>query len=261
MESILSLKEVCFRYDDIWAVRDVSFDVKRGEMIGILGPNGSGKTTLLKLMSGIMTPVRGEVFFEGVSLLKYRREELAKKIAMVYQQSHFRFPFTALEVVLMGRFPHLGAFRFEGKRDMEIALNAMKSTNSIEFVNRNIHELSGGERQRVLIALALAQEPELLLLDEPTSFLDLKYRVEIFRLIWELNRTQGITVIVSSHDIELASCYCDRLIMLKKGSVFYSGDPEDVITEENILEVFGCHVIVDTNPATGTPRVNIIGKR
>ncbi len=260
MEPILSLKELYFQYDGLWAIKDVSFDVRRGEILGILGPNGSGKTTLLKLMCGILSPNKGDILLQGRYVREFRREELSRMISMVSQQTHFRFPFSVLEVVLMGRFPHLGRFQFEGKRDVEIALSAMKWTNTIEFANRNINELSGGERQRVLIALALAQEPEILLLDEPTSFLDLKYRVEIFQLISELNRARDITVIISSHDLDLASCYCERLIMLKQGSILHTGTPTEVINEENIQEVYGCPVLVDTNPATGTPRVNIIKK-
>ena len=257
MGTVLSLKKVGFRYGEPWALRYLDLDIRSGELVGVLGPNGSGKSTLLKVLDGILTPQEGEVLLKGRPLSNYNRASLAREVAMVGQESHFRFSFSALEVVLMGRFPHLGRFQFEGKKDMNVALRALASTYCLDLAERSIQELSGGEKQRVLIARALAQEPSLVLLDEPTSFLDLRYKREIFDLISSLTRDNGLNVLVVSHDIDLAAQYCDRMVMLKDGASYSAGPPDKVITAENIEAVYGCPVIVDTNPAKGSPRVSL----
>jgi len=258
MAAVLSLKKLGFRYGKPWALRNLDLDIHPGELVGVLGPNGSGKSTLLKVLDGILTPQEGEAFLKGRPLNNYNRISLAREVAMVGQESHFRFSFSALEVVLMGRFPHLGRFQFEGKRDIEVATRSLASTYCLDLAERPIHELSGGEKQRVLIARALAQEPSLVLLDEPTSFLDLKYKSEIFSLIYSLTHGSGLNVLVVSHDIDLAAQYCDRLLMLKDGSPYSYGPPGEVITAENIKSVYGCPVIVDKNPAKGSPRVSLL---
>ena len=158
----------------------------------------------------------------------------------------------------MGRYPHLKRLQFEGRKDLDVAYNALRATHALDLADRPIHELSGGERQRVLIARALAQEPKVILLDEPTSFLDLKFKREIFRLISALSRDQGLSVVVVSHDIDLVAMYCKRLVMLKRGEVYTTGDPESVVTAENIGAVYECPVTVDTNPRTGSPRVSVL---
>ncbi len=259
MEPILNLHNIGFRYDQKWAVQGISLQLSAGEILGILGPNGSGKSTLLKIMDGLLVAQEGEIFIRDRSLTDFRRSDLAKEVAMVAQESHFRFPFSTLEVVLMGRFSRLKRLQFEGKEDLDVALNSLKMTHASELAERSIHELSGGEKQRVLIARALAQEPKIILLDEPTSFLDLKYKREIFQLISALSKEKGLGVVVVSHDIDLASQYCHRLMMLKNGSVYDVGEPETVITEPNIESVYDCPVMVDKNPATGKPRVNLKG--
>jgi iron complex transport system ATP-binding protein len=157
----------------------------------------------------------------------------------------------------MGRFPHLGRLQFEGDKDLRIALNALRATHSLELAERSIHELSGGEKQRVLLARALAQEPSAILLDEPTSFLDLKYKKEIFDLIAGLTRQKGLSVIMVSHDIDLVSQYCHRIVMLKHGSVHLAGTPEQVLDAESIETVYECAVLVDKNPLTGKPRISL----
>ncbi len=257
MEPILTLKNVGFGYGQGWCLKGISLRVGGGEILGILGPNGSGKSTLIKIMDGMLDPQEGQIFLKNRSLTRLGRSSLAKEIAMVAQENHFRFSFSALEVVLMGRFPHLKRWQFEGERDLEVALNALSATHSLELAERSIHELSGGERQRVLIARALAQEPKIILLDEPTSFLDLKYKREIFRLISSLSREKGLSVVVVSHDIDLAAQYCQRVMMLKDGSIFEMGEPDRVITASNIEAVYECPVLVDKNPATGRPRVSL----
>lgn len=255
MEPILTLKNIGFRYGDTWALRGINLMVHAGEILSILGPNGSGKSTLLKIMDGMLASQEGEILYKKRPLKSLKRFELAREIAMVAQENHFRFSFSALEVVLMGRFPYLTRFRFEGEKDMEVALNALRATHTLDLAGRPIHELSGGERQRILIARALTQEPQMILLDEPTSFLDLKYKREIFQLISSLSMEKGLSVVIVSHDIDLAAQYSQRLIMLKGGSIFEKGEPNKIITETNIEAVYDCPVLVDKNPVTGRPRV------
>jgi len=259
VDRILELQDVGFRYEKNWVVRGIRLQIKRGTFLGIVGPNGSGKSTLLKIMDGILHPQEGDVLFEGISLMKMKRTQIAKKISMVTQETHFHFNFSVLEVVLMGRFPHLGIFKFEGKRDLDIAKEALRLTDSIDFAHRPINTLSGGEKQRVLLAKTLAQEPEIVLLDEPTTFLDLRYKTEIFEIISSLIKEMGLTVVVVSHDIDLVSQYCKEVLLLKDGKVFDMGTPKDVINSENLRELFDCQILVDLNPITGTPRVNLIG--
>jgi len=257
MEPILTLTKAGFRYGASWAVRGVDLDVFPGEMLGILGPNGSGKTTLLKLLDGMLHPHEGEVLVRGKSMVTLKRGEVAKVVAMVAQETFFRFDFSVLEVVLMGRFPHLGRLQFERTKDLEIAVNALRATHGLELSERSIHELSGGEKQRVLLARALAQEPGVILLDEPTSFLDLKFKKEIFDLIAGLTREKGLAVVLVSHDIDLVSQYCHRIVMLKNGSVHLTGTPDQVINAASIEAVYECAVLVDRNPITEKPRVHL----
>jgi iron complex transport system ATP-binding protein len=257
MEPILSLTKAGFRYGAAWAVKGVDLDVFPGEMLGLLGPNGSGKTTLLKLLDGMLLPDEGEVLVQGKRMAGLKRGDIAKTVAMVAQENFFRFDFSVLEVVLMGRFPHLGRLQFEKDRDLKIAVSALRATHSLELSERSIHELSGGEKQRVLLARALAQEPAAILLDEPTSFLDLKYKKEIFDLIAGLAGEKGLGVVIVSHDIDLVSQYCHRIVMLKKGSVHLTGTPEQIIDAAIIEAVYECGVFVDKNPLTGKPRVSL----
>lgn len=252
------LEKASFRYDRTWVLRDVSLDVEHGAFLGILGPNGSGKTTLLNLIDGILAPREGRVLLEGAHAASLDRNELARIVAVVPQDSPLIFPFTVQEIVLMGRAPHLGRWRFEGKQDFEIARNAMERTGTLPLAGRPMSALSGGERQRVFIARALAQEPRILLLDEPTSNLDIRHQSAFFGLVAELNRTQGLTVIAVSHDINLASLYCRRIVLLKDGTVHGEGRPEEIISEESIRNVFGVPVRVDRHPQTGMPRITPI---
>jgi iron complex transport system ATP-binding protein len=257
MEPILTLRKAGFRYGTSWAVRGVDLDVYPGEMLGMLGPNGSGKTTLLKILDGMLLPHEGKVYVRGKSMVHLKRGEIAKVVAMVAQENFFRFAFSVLEVVLMGRFPHLGSLQFEGDKDLKIAVDALKATHALELSERSIHELSGGEKQRVLLARALAQEPGAILLDEPTSFLDLKYKKEIFDVIASLAVEKGLGVVIVSHDIDLVSQYCHRIVMLKHGAVHMTGTPDQVVDAASIEAVYECAVLVDRNPLTGKPRVSL----
>jgi iron complex transport system ATP-binding protein len=258
MDAILSVEEAGFRYGGAWALRGVDAEARGGELLGVLGPNGSGKSTLLRVMDGLLRPQEGAVRLQGRALASLSRREVARKVAMVSQETHFRFAFSALEVVLMGRFPHLRRLQFEGERDREEARAALEATNALPLAHRDIHALSGGERQRVLIARALAQKPSVLLLDEPTAFLDLKHKREVFRLIASLAREEGLGVVAVSHDLDLASQYCDRLLVLKGGRVAAAGTPAEVLTPGTVQAVYDCPVRVDAHPDTGRPRVSLV---
>jgi iron complex transport system ATP-binding protein len=256
----IDVKEIFFRYTDQWVIEDLSFHVEGGEFWGIIGPNGSGKTTLLKMLYGLFNPQRGRVFIDGCELGRMKRADIAKKIAVVPQEHQISFPFTSLEVVLMGRSPYLGRLQFERRDDFEIAERAMKLTDTLHFSRRPINELSGGERQRIFIARALAQEPEIILFDEPTSNLDISHQIEFYDLIRRLNREKSLTILTVSHDINLASEYCRKILLLKGGRIFKMGSPREVVAEENISHVYGSRVLVDENPVTGSPRITLLPK-
>jgi iron complex transport system ATP-binding protein len=258
MEPVLAIEGVYFRYLRQWVLQDIGVEVGPGDLVAVLGPNGSGKSTLLRIADGLARPQKGAVRIKGRPVERYGRRALAREVAMVPQENHFSFSFSVLEVVLMGRFPHLGSFGFEGKKDMDVALEALSSTRALHLSHRPINELSGGEKGRVLLARALAQEPSVILLDEPTAFLDLKYKKEIFDLVSSLTGERGLSAVVVTHDIDLAARYCNRVVMLKEGRLYASGSPSEVVTASNIEKVYGCRVVVDRNPATGSPRVSVI---
>ena len=256
--TIVQAREIGFRYTGEWVLKDISFVIGKGEFWGIIGPNASGKTTLLKIIDRLLVPQEGSVWINGTNIREVKRDTLARIIAVVPQEAPLIFPFSVEEIVLMGRAPHLGKLRFEGRKDHEIARRSMEMTDTLSFAHRSIGELSGGERQRVLIARALAQEPQIILLDEPTAFLDIRHQISFFNLISTLNRKEGLTVISVTHDINLASLYCERIVLLDRGSVHCIGTPEEVVTEANIREVYETKVMVDGNPQTGLPRVTLV---
>ena len=256
--SILRADKVGFQYGEQWVLRDVTFEVREGEVLGIIGPNGAGKTTLLKILDGILTPREGHVWLRDRDISQTGREAVAKEIGVVPQDYSMYFPFSVEEIVLMGRTPHLGLLRFEGQKDFAIARRAMEMTDTTGFSRRGMGELSGGERQRVLIARAITQEPQILLLDEPTTYLDIKHQVALFQLMKMLHEKKNLTVIVVTQDINLAAQYCDRVLLLKNGRFFSMGPPGEVITSENIQKVYETDVLVDPHPHTGLPRVTLI---
>ena len=213
--SIAELSGVCFSYPDSDVeIRELSFEVHRGERLAVVGPNGAGKTTLLRLLSGLLVPDRGRVRVCGLDPARSNRRAIARKVAVVGQQATIGFPYTALEVVLMGRAPHVDGFRLESGHDLEVARRAMAATGVSAFEARSFDTLSSGERQRVAIARALAQEPELLLLDEPAAFLDIRQQTALYDLLASLNRDAGVTVVSVLHDLNLVSLYFDRVAML-----------------------------------------------
>jgi iron complex transport system ATP-binding protein len=253
-DSIIALRGVTFRYRSVAALDDVSVDLRRGEILGIIGPNGSGKSTAVRLMSGVLQPQTGSVLWHGRSLAHVRRADLARQLAVVPQDTAIEFPFSVLEVVLMGRAPHLGGFTFEGDRDIAAAEAALRRTATLHLAHRCIHELSGGERQRVTLARALAQEPQVLLLDEPGAFLDIRHAVEIYDLLRDL-QVEGLTIATVLHDLNLAALYCERVALLHRGRLFRLGTPAEVITYAALTEVYETEVYVDLNDITGAVNV------
>ena len=233
------------------AVHDVSIDVAPGAITGLLGPNGCGKTSLLKLLAGIAHPQHGRVTLDGKPLRELPRRDVARQIAVVPQETHPAFDYTALEMVLMGRHPHLGAFQLEGPEDMAVAYEALAATGTAHLAARAYMTLSGGEKQRVVIASALAQQPHILLLDEPTASLDLGYQLEIQALLTTLNRDRGVTMVLATHDLNLAASICQRLVLMRTGSVIAQGPTPDVLDPSNIRALYGVHAEVSMHPAAG----------
>ena len=266
VRSTYSVKGVTFRYgsrgnlEQKAVLRDVSFSLEFGEILGVIGPNGSGKSTLLKLLARVMWAKQGTIQLFGEDLQRLSQSVIARSVALVPQETQQLFPFTIAQMVLMGRFPHhrgFGGWHWEDKEDLRIAEHAMRDLDVVHLGDRLITDVSGGERQRAIIARALTQQPRVLLLDEPTAFLDLHHQVDIVRILKRLNGELGLAVILISHDLNLASQYCDRLMLLQEGNVVRVGFPEEVIRPEIIESVYGCSVLVDRHPQSGMPRVSL----
>ena len=236
---------------DTHVLEGVSLEVDRGTIVGLLGPNGSGKTTLLRILSGVLKPLAGGVWLEGRPIERLSRRDLARRIAVVPQETHSTFDFSVLDMVLMGRYPHLGPLALEGAADLEIAREALVATGTAAFETRAFATLSGGEKQRVVIASALAQASNLLLLDEPTAALDLRYQFEIASLLRELKAARGTTMIVSTHDLNLAAALCERIVLLKQGQVLAQGRTRETLTAENIRRLYDVDADVQFHPRAG----------
>lgn len=247
----LTIDGIDCAYGSVEILKDINFEVKSGQFLGILGPNGSGKTTLLKSISKVLKPKKGAILIDDKDIYKMKNLDLARQMAVVPQTSPVSFDFTSLEVVLMGRNPHMTRFKMEGKSDLDIAKNAMKLTRTWEFADRPITELSGGERQRVIIARALTQEPKILLLDEPTTHLDISNQLEILDLIKQLSEEKNMLVVAVFHDFNLAARYCESIILMKKGKIVAVGDADETLTAENVKEVFSVDTLVKKHPITG----------
>jgi len=244
-----------FKYGTVPVLDDVSFTAAAGEIVGIIGPNGSGKTTLLKILARTLVPKRGYVRILGRDVRELRTRDLARQVAVVPQSSTVTFPFRVSEIVLMGRNPYLSRMPFEAQTDRRIAADAMRATDTFDLADRRITELSGGELQRVIIARALTQQPNVLLLDEPTAHLDIRHQIGIYDILTRLNVEQGLTVVVVSHDLNLAGLYCRRLVLLSEGRTAARGSPDEVITEKNLDRVYGVDVPVARSDITGRPVV------
>ena len=229
----------------------VSLEVARGTVVGLLGPNGSGKTTLLRILAGVLQPQSGRVTIDGRPIEHLTRRDLARRIAVVPQETHSAFDFSVIDMVLMGRYPHLGTFELEGVNDQAIARDALAATGTSALEARPFATLSGGEKQRVVIASALAQSSDVLLLDEPTAALDLGYQLEITALLRRLNAERGTTMIVSTHDLNLAAALCERVVLLKQGRVVAHGETEATLTAENIRLLYEVDADVQFHPLAG----------
>jgi iron complex transport system ATP-binding protein len=272
---MLSASDVSFGYggdagrDATFMLRDVSLSIARGAFTGLLGPNGCGKTTLLRLLSGVLQPDHGTVAFEGRTLGAIARREFARRVAVVPQETHPAFDYTALEMVLMGRHPHLGLFQLEGPHDLAVAREAMTATGTAELADRPYMTLSGGEKQRVIIASALAQStprsgtstesPGVLLLDEPTASLDLGYQLEVASLLSKLNRERRVTMVLATHDLNLAAWVCDTLVLLRGGRVLAQGATHDVLTAPMVAQLYD--VDADVRYHEGAGHLTVIPMR
>ncbi len=223
----------------------------KGALTGILGPNGSGKTTLLRLLSGTRKATSGVVRLGDRALDTLSRREIARQIAVVPQDTQLAFEYSAIEIVLMGRHPHLGMFTVEGPADLEIARQAMASTGTEALADRPFDHLSGGEKQRVVIAAALAQSAQLLLLDEPTASLDLGYQLEVSALLKTLNRERGVTMAISTHDLNLAASICRELVLMRAGRVIAAGPTSEVLTPANVQRLYDVEADVQLHQHTG----------
>ncbi|TYS35318.1 heme ABC transporter ATP-binding protein [Bacillus pumilus] len=255
---MIQVKEVRGGYGEKEVIRGINFEVKQGEFLGILGPNGSGKSTLLKLISGMLAPKSGEVRVSGQLVQSYRPKVLAQKMAVLPQKTDQAFSFTVGETVQFGRYPYQkGWLQSVTQEDMQIVNKVMEQTDVAQFKDQSIHELSGGEQQRVYLAQALAQQPEYLLLDEPTSFLDLAYQKDLLDLIKEETTSSRLTVIGVFHDVNIASLYCDRLLLLDEGKTEMIGQPHHVLTPERINRVYATNVTPLQHPFRPNPQLII----
>lgn len=239
---------------------EVSLAVRRGDLVGVIGPNGSGKTTLLKVLGGMLQPANGSVFVDDKPLGSWSRRDVAVRIAFVPQETHSSFDFSVLDVVLMGRFPHLGAFALEGPEDLAIARDALQATGTSLFESRSFNTLSGGEKQRVVIASALAQRAELLLLDEPTASLDVGHQLEAAALLNRLNHEQNVTMVLTTHDLNFAASLCRHLLLMRDGRVIASGPTNDVLTAAAVRALYDVDADVGLHPRAGRLTVTPIAR-
>ncbi len=238
----IAVQNVCFAYNSHPILQDVSLEVQKGQVVSIVGPNGAGKSTLLKCMARLLKPQGGTVYLNGKDIAGQKSRELAKAMGYVPQNIRDVFPFTVLETVLMGRKPHLTWD--VGDEDFRVVTQVMKFLEIEELAERPLDQLSGGQKQKVFVARALAQQPEVFLFDEPTSNLDVRHQLEVFTTIKQLAETEGRTVIVVVHDLNLATRFSDMLVMLKQGAIYATGKPEQVITEDNIRAVYNVSVAI-----------------
>ena len=236
MKNILEVKNISYSVGENKILKDISFKCQSGEIIGIIGPNGSGKTTLLKTINGINSISSGDILLNGKSIKEYDEKELARDISFMNQNTNIEFDFPCIDIVVLGRYPYLERFQEYSKKDIELAEKYMKLTNTYKFKDKSILQLSGGERQRVLFAQILTQESQVILLDEPTASLDMRYEEDLLK---EVSKEKDKIVILVIHNLRTAIKYCSRLILLSNGNIIKDGTVEEVITEKNLNNVFG----------------------
>ncbi len=257
---MLEAHELTVGYDGEPVLRNVNLTAARGQFIGLVGPNGSGKSTLVRALSRVLRPMSGRAMLDAVDIYEMSARELARRLAVVAQNYTVAFDFAVRDIVLMGRAPHLSRFGVERPRDYKIAEEAMELTHTLVFADRPITSLSGGERQRCMIARALAQQPSVLLLDEPIAHLDINHQIQILDLARRLTTERGLATVVVLHDLNLASQYCDQLILVSQGKVMAEGSPQEVVTEACIRVAYGTDVHVRQHPITGRPYVTLVSR-
>ncbi len=254
----VSAKDLHYQVDAQTLLDGVDLNAERGQLVGLIGPNGAGKTTLLRAIAGILSYREGVVLLEGSDLKNATPRDIAKALALVPQIAPYTQGFTALELVLMGRYPHMGRLQIEGKQDTLIARRAMRLTETEQFTDRTLDTLSGGERQRIFVSRALAQQPRILLLDEPTSNLDIHHQFKVIGLVRKLV-DGGLTAIAAIHDLQMAARYCDRLVLMKNGRVLAQGPPEEVLTSEHLERSFGVKASIYRDPVNGALALSLLG--
>jgi iron complex transport system ATP-binding protein len=252
---MIAINKVCKSFDRQLILKEVGFSVERGEMFGVIGPNGSGKSTLLKLLSGVEAADSGAVELDGRKVSSYARKELAQWVAVLQQDALPPIRFTVREVVEMGRFPFQNWLGDETEDQMQLIEGIMEKLNLVHLAERTLENLSGGERQRVALAKVMAQQPKLLLLDEPTTFLDIGYQVQMMDAVRRWQAEEDLTVVAVLHDLNLAAQYCDRLLVLHEGTVAQVGTPQEVIRRELIADVYGTVPIITEHPVSGIPQI------
>jgi iron complex transport system ATP-binding protein len=257
---MLELRDISFSYRQL-ALRGVSLSVRAGEIVGLLGPNGAGKSTLLKIAYGALKASSGEVLLDGRPLSEIPRREIARQMAVVTQTGELEFSLTALEYVLAGRYAHTVSLGFDSPRDVSVAMEALRQTDATAFAERPFNELSSGEKQRVALARALAQEPRVLLLDEPTANADIAHQFSLLAFVRALTRSRQIAALVITHEINLAGEFADRIALLKEGALIACGAPPSVMTETALGQLFDTPLIVDSHPLSGAPRVSWVAPR
>lgn len=248
----IDVKNLEFGYKENPVIKNISFNIKSGSFVSIIGPNGSGKSTLLKTINSIYKANRGTISLYGKDISSYKKRELAKTIALVPQDTNIEYDFTVEDIVMMGRHPYKKRFETELETDHKIVNEALELTNTLVLKDRAINQISGGERQRAIIARALAQKPAVILLDEPTSNLDINHQMDILNLLKKLNKESGLTVVLVIHDINLACRYSDEIILLHKGEILGIGTPEEVITVENVEDAYNMNAAIEKNKYTDT---------
>jgi iron complex transport system ATP-binding protein len=244
---MLEVKDLNYSYGTLSVLRNINLKIFGGEFVGIIGPNGAGKSTLLKLIAGLLTDM-DHIYLEGIPLQNYTRKNLAKIIGYVPQETEFSFAYPVSEVILMGRYPHMKRFAYYSEKDKLIMKEAMRRLDIERYEDRNFTELSGGEKQRVVIAGALAQEARIIVLDEPTSALDLHHQIAIYRTLKNLQKEKNTTILIVTHDINLAAQFCQRILLMADGKIISDGKPEDVLRFRQLQEIFGVQVYIDINP-------------
>ncbi|MDD3840665.1 MAG: ABC transporter ATP-binding protein [Clostridia bacterium] len=259
-DNIVEIKDISYSYQRHLVLKEVNIDFPKGKFISILGPNGSGKTTLLKNISGALRPDYGTINIDKRNLNEYSKKELAKKVAFVPQNTSINFDFSVYDMVLMGRTPYIERLQNEKIEDLKIAKKAMEQTSTWQLKDRFATQLSGGEMQRVVAARAIAQQPEIILLDEPTSHLDVYYQLDLLELMHGFKERRNLTVIAVLHDINLAAQFSDLIVLIKEGEIVGMGPAAEIVTEKNIKQVYGIDCFVSLNPITKSPYVLPYGK-